>query len=347
MGVPHAVRSSGRARQVPRLRDGSRTHPVQRGHAGRGQDRARADGPYPGRSGEARDLSNRVLPRNSGRSRAVTGRGHRLGLRQDRRFSRAPYRQQDQGWAVRGIDLLQAQQELLIAHSMAGSEEDGMLQAARRRLSQMGASQWLIDQIEEQDRVYSDVTVSSAYTGTVLERLVQDGDWVEKGQPILRIADLRTIWVQAELLEGQQGLLALGDTVMVSPPGSRSGGMPAVVEQIEPYLDPVTRSSARVSLDNAQSSWLPGQLAMVETRVPESEPGSADGAVLSVPASSVLSLGTRSVVYVEDIAASDAASDLPTTTRGLVLRPRLVEVGPIAYDAAGDRYRMVISGLRG
>lgn len=253
------------------------------------------------------------------------------------------------GQAVASIyspDLIQAQQELLIAHSMAGSDEDGMLQAARRRLSQMGASQWLIDQIEEQDRVYSDVTVSSAYTGTVLERLVQDGDWVEKGQPILRIADLRTVWVQAELLEGQQGLLALGDTVMVSSPGSGAAAMHAVVEQIEPYLDPVTRSfSARVSVDNAQSSWLPGQLAMVETSVPETEPGSADGAVLSVPASSVLSLGARSVVYVEDIAASDAASDLPATTRGLVLRPRLVEVGPVAYDAAGDRYRTVISGL--
>jgi len=122
--------------------------------------------------------------------------------------------------------------------------------------------------------------------------------------------------------------------------------MHAVVEQIDPYLDPVTRSfSARVSVDNAQSSWLPGQLAILELWVPETMPGASGSAVPAVPASSVLSLGTRSIVYVEDVTASDAASDLPSDTRGLVLRPRLVEVGPIAYDSAGERYRMVISGL--
>jgi len=255
------------------------------------------------------------------------------------------------GQAVASIyspDLIQAQQELLIERARAGSDGDGMVEAARTRLREMGAGDRFIDQVEQSGTPLADVTVISAYSGTVLDRLVQDGDWVMKGQPILRIADLRTVWVEARLLEGQQGLLAVGDTVTVYPTGHHTGGSPAVVEQVEPYLDPATRSfAARVSLDNAGSSWLPGELALVEATVPEAGRGTAREPVLAVPASSVLSLGTRDIVYVEDVAATDSASSLPAETRGLFLRPRLVEVGSVSYDEQGERYRKVISGLSG
>ncbi|MBK8923482.1 MAG: efflux RND transporter periplasmic adaptor subunit [Saprospirales bacterium] len=48
-------------------------------------------------------------------------------------------------------------------------------------------------------QVQNIVTYYSPYSGYVLETPVVEGGYATEGSPVLRLADLRTLWVEAQL----------------------------------------------------------------------------------------------------------------------------------------------------
>ena len=70
-----------------------------------------------------------------------------------------------------------------------------------RRLELMGVPAAEIARLERERKASSNLTLTSPVSGTVLERTVSDGQNVSPDTPLFTIADLRRVWVLADLYE--------------------------------------------------------------------------------------------------------------------------------------------------
>jgi cobalt-zinc-cadmium efflux system membrane fusion protein len=95
------------------------------------------------------------------------------------------------------------------------------------------------------------IPVLAPINGEVVERLVSPGQVVQAGQTqAFTISDLSTVWVLANVYQGDLAYVHIGDEVVVqtdSYPGSFHGR----ISYVSPALDPTTRTlQARVVVDN-------------------------------------------------------------------------------------------------
>ena len=135
--------------------------------------------------------------------------------------------------------------------------------------------------------IYADVT------GTVTEVLAAEGNYYDQGTPILKTADLRTVWAVFDVYESQLNSLKVGEKIAVVVPALGNKKFEAKINFIEPiFKDDKRVVSLRVVLNNRKGELKPGMF--VDGFVQKE---TAETANLTVPKSSVLWTGKRSVVY--------------------------------------------------
>lgn len=218
----------------------------------------------------------------------------------------------------------------------SGSWMDGATKAARARLELLGMQAGAIERLEQSRKAPKTVKVRSQFSGTVIERRVETGNFVTAGAPLLSLADLSQVWVEVEAFESDLPLLTVGQEVTVTP--SATGGAPfsGKVAFIDPVLDVAARTAkVRVEVSNPRGELRPGMFvhARVESKL-EAEPG-----LLSIPDTAVLWTGRRSVVYVEKPGAKT-----PTyTLREVVVGPKAGSVYPVR-GGLSEGERVVVRG---
>ncbi len=194
------------------------------------------------------------------------------------------------------------------------------------RLLGMGTRE--ISQIAQTHHVSNSLDLVSPGEGIVLSRSISPHQRFEKGAELYRIADLRKVWIVADV-HGNEGDFKAGTHARVRVP-ELARTFDATVSSTVPLFDETSRTlKVRLTADNPGMVLRPDMFVDVEfeTRVPEG---------LSVPADAVLDSGLRKIVYVE--------------TGDGVFEPRPVEVSGIfgdqAYLAGGIREgeRVVVSG---
>ena len=99
-------------------------------------------------------------------------------------------------------DLYAAQQELITAASLKKSQPK-LYKAVRNKLKLWKLSENQINQIETSGNVKESVPVYATVSGTVTEKLVEQGDYVKQGQPLLKITNLNTVWGNFDVFENQ------------------------------------------------------------------------------------------------------------------------------------------------
>ena len=119
--------------------------------------------------------------------------------------------------------LLSAQEELLLASKLtrdvaAGSSEtrDGardLVSAARRRLQLLDISAEQIARIERAGSSQRALVMYAPVGGVVLEKLVTQGQRVMAGDPLFRVADLSTVWVEGDIYEQDLRSIRTGQRV--------------------------------------------------------------------------------------------------------------------------------------
>lgn len=242
-------------------------------------------------------------------------------------------------------ELIEAQHDLL--YSLRTADSGGVImEGAEQRLRQLGASNWIIQHVAETGEIMESLPVVSRYSGTVTDRKVESGDWVMTGEVLLEVANLSEVWIEAELLEGQAGLVDTGDSVLVETYSNRAN-IRGHVTHMDPFYDPDSRSlTARIQAFSPDADLLPGELVRV-TLIKEA--GGTDEPDLAVPASSVLSLGERHMVYAlaEDSAVVSLSGTIPLASTGVSLVPVQIDMGPASFDSLGRMYYPVLSGLSG
>ncbi|MGI8843585.1 MAG: efflux RND transporter periplasmic adaptor subunit, partial [Gemmatimonadaceae bacterium] len=149
-------------------------------------------------------------------------------------------------------ELVAAQQELLVAReldrtmgesSVPGVQPRGtsLLAAARQRLRLWDMTDAQISGVLRTGRVRRAITLYSPAGGTVVEKNVIDGQAVMAGQTIYTIADLRSVWVDAELREPDVANVRVGsgaDVELNAYPGRTFKGRIS-------YLYPTVQEAAR------------------------------------------------------------------------------------------------------
>jgi Cu(I)/Ag(I) efflux system membrane fusion protein len=223
-------------------------------------------------------------------------------------------------------ELYSAQTEYLLAASGPARDVPGhsaLLESARLKLKFFDISEEQIAELESTREAKKTLRIVAPQDGFVINKLVVEGQMVDAGATIYRLADLGLVWVYAEVYEQDLPFIQLGQEALVSLSYLPDRQFRGRVTFIYPTVNEKTRT-ARVRMEFHNPGYLlkPGMFATVELRA-ELQPS----AVL-VPDMAILRSGKQNTVFV----ALDGGR----------FDPRTVVLGP---RAEGDQYQ-VLSGLR-
>jgi cobalt-zinc-cadmium efflux system membrane fusion protein len=203
--------------------------------------------------------------------------------------------------------------EAELARAVAASAQAD-LTAAEQRLRAMGGSE------RGEPGV---LRLTSPIAGTVVERGISRGQFVEPTLTAFRVADLRQFWLLLAVFERDLPAIHEGDRVDVTMPGQSEPLVAGSVEHVGDVIDESTRTAqVRVVIEPREHRLRAGQA--VQATVHTSRPRAL---ALSLPRDAVTSVDGKPTVFV-------AGTEL-------AVEPRVIELG--GQDAT---HVEVLSGLR-
>ncbi len=192
--------------------------------------------------------------------------------------------------------LVAAQQELLTAASMKESQP-ALYKAVRNKLKLWKLSESQIDKIEASGKVQENFPIYATVSGTVSEKMAEEGDYVKQGQPIVKVSNLSTVWAMFDAYENQISQLKEGQKITVTTNAYPSKEFEATISFLDPSLNTQSRTvSVRAILNNKEGLFKPGMFVTSKVQMSRSNEKQSN---ISIPASAVLWTGKRSLVYVK------------------------------------------------
>jgi RND family efflux transporter MFP subunit len=223
-----------------------------------------------------------------------------------------------------------------IKEAVSGAQELAL--AAKERLLLWGIFEEQITELERQRKPQTHLTIHSPLSGTVIEKKVREGVYINEGKELYHIAALDHLWMLADIYEYEMGWLSPGQEVEMTSATYPGEVFKGTISFIDPFLDEKTRSvKVRVEVPNTQGKLKPEMFVNAVLRVPikseeglevvqaeytcpmhpevtSLEPGRCNecgmflvkketppaGKVLTIPKSAVLDTGLRQIVYVEE-----------------------------------------------
>ena len=150
-----------------------------------------------------------------------------------------------------------------------------------------------IAQIRTDGQAQKTLRVNAPRDGIVAEKMVVEGQMVEAGMKLYRLADLGTVWVQSQIYEQDLPLVRLGQEATVSLSYLPDRKFRGRVTYIYPTVDEKTRTAkVRMEFHNPGYFLKPGMFTTVELAA-EMSPSA-----LLVPDSAVLRSGEKNTVFV-------------------------------------------------
>ena len=240
-------------------------------------------------------------------------------------------------------ELYAAQQELITAASLKESQP-ALYKAVRNKLKLWKLSESQINQIEETGKVKENFPVYATVSGTVTEKLVEQGDYIKQGQPLLKIANLNSVWANFDVYENQIDLFKKGQEVKVSTNAFPNKEFKGKVDFIDPILNTNTRTvTLRVVLNNSNNAFKPGMFVTGKVEAINLD----NDKDIMIPSSAVLWTGERSVVYLKtnpnepvfemkEIELGNQIGENYKVLKGLNIGDEIVSNGTFTIDAAAQ-----------
>jgi len=185
---------------------------------------------------------------------------------------------------------------------------------------------------DEATRIQARVPVRAPLAGTVIERSVTDGQFVgSENGPLITIADLSSVWVQADVFERDLRYISTGQRADVTTAAYPAEHFGARVARIGSVVDPQTRTAkVRFIAANPGARLKPGMFASVSLYLP------AESASLTVPAKAAFVENSRTFAYVQvgpaelggrEIETQNGGADRLRVVRGLKAGDRVISDG--------------------
>jgi len=136
-------------------------------------------------------------------------------------------------------------------------------------------------------------TIRAPFAGRLGLRLVNLGQYIDIGKPIVSLQSLTLVYAEFSLPQQELARLKTGMKLRVTTDAYPGRQFDGTLTAINPDLDQQTRSvGLQATFDNPEQLLRPGMFARVEVLLPEEQ------AVLVIPATSVLSAPYGDSVYV-------------------------------------------------
>ena len=165
----------------------------------------------------------------------------------------------------------------------------------RQRLLLLGLPAQRINELNSSAQVSSEVSLPAPVSGTVISRTVNPGEVIAADKELLRVSDLSSIWVIAQVYEKDLGKIRIGSGASVSSDAYPARVFRGRVAYIDPVIDQTTRTAqVRVELAN------PGQLLKLGmfVNVAFATLGGAEAITPVVPKIAVQNINNQQVVFV-------------------------------------------------
>jgi len=228
-------------------------------------------------------------------------------------------------------DLVTTEQEYLLARknqqrvhtsSVSGVAlgAETLVTAAKERLLQWEVPEGEIAKLESTGKIITDLTINSPVSGYIKERNALPNMYVQPETKLYTVADLSTVWVNAQVFQADLGRIKTGDTAVVTVDAYSGRTFKGRVDSILPEIDMSTRTArVRLIFPNPGLLLKPGMYVNVVL-------SNRMGKALTVPASAVFHSGSRNLVFINKGEGS--------------LEPREVDLG----QRVGDDY-VVLKGI--
>lgn len=229
-------------------------------------------------------------------------------------------------------DLLATQQEYLLAVksreqlknspiASISQNGEGLVTSAKQRLMLFGVKESQIAELEKANQPNIRLPIYTPLSGVVIEKMVQQGQYVNTGEVLFNIADLSTVWVEMEVYENEFPNIHIGQQVEIRSQSFPNKPFVGRISFIYPFLDPKTRTvKARVEMHNPGMKLKPDMFVNAIIKVPLASE-------IVVPVTAVMDSGTRQTVWVESSPG--------------IFEPRNVQVGQRTDDKV-----QILSGIK-
>jgi len=201
-------------------------------------------------------------------------------------------------------DLLATQQEYLLAVKSRAQLKnspipsisqngDGLVASAKQRLMLYGVKESQIAELEKAGKPTIRLPIYTPLSGIVIEKMVQQGQYVNVGEVLFNIADLSKVWVEIDVFENEVPYVRVGQQVEIRSAIEHGESFKGRISFIYPFHDPKTHTvKARVEMPNPGHRLKPDMFVNAIIRVPL-----VKGII--VPVTAVIDTGKRQVVWVE------------------------------------------------
>jgi len=160
-------------------------------------------------------------------------------------------------------------------------------------LRNMGVSNSQLREMARRRELVQDIQIQSPVDGFVLKRNVSTGLRFDRGFEFYRIADLKRVWILADVYRDQLPFIRRGAAVRVTAPEGAGHALPGTVSHSEPIFDDATQTlKVRLEVANPNLTLKPGMFVDVEFDV-NLPPA------LVVPADAIVDSGLSKTVFVD------------------------------------------------
>lgn len=193
------------------------------------------------------------------------------------------------------------------------------LEAARNKLRILGFTDETIKAFQDKGTINREVTIYSPISGTVVQRKIGPGQYVNSGasDPVFVVGDLSTVWLTAFVRESDAAAVCIGQDITVNVMALPGRPLTAKTNYVAAAIDPSTRRLlVRATIDNKDGLLKPEMFANVTIY------SAGDRAAPAVPKQALIYEGDQVRIWV---AREDKSVELRQIKIGLI-NGNLVEV---------------------
>jgi len=186
--------------------------------------------------------------------------------------------------------ILTLQKKKVLGNSII--DYNALIESAKNKLLLWGMSEDQLKSLTENSEPGNNTSFYSTSSGFITELNIKEGDYVSEGSSIVRLTDLSTLWVEAQLYTSQLPQLNPSATAIVQFPDMPGKEIEGNIEFVNPEINPSTRINLiRITIPNTENILKPGMPAYVIIKNPQNK-------TLSLPVDAVLKTATMATVWV-------------------------------------------------
>ena len=198
-------------------------------------------------------------------------------------------------------DLANIQQEYLLAMQEKNKSLKGesfnyepFINSAKNKLLLYGMKSEQVEELKGNGIVQTTLPIYSKHTGVIMNINARIGDYLMEGMPILKVADLRTLWVEAQMYANEMSELSESSDVDITIASFPDKQLKGKVSFVNLELQQESKINLiRIEIENPDTLFRPGMMAYVTVKLNSKK-------AITVPTNAVIRNNKMPTVWIQN-----------------------------------------------